>query len=226
MDNKIIYETKTNVLFSHLVDGKFEKKWKHWTLRVLQIRDNGTLVYKYSRDAATKRVLDLKQLTITYIPVDFDQIGIKDKQFVNNNSEDIGFHCECKEDGFYTAFKCVMPRSEIKLFCEALMKISVDHNIHEFLAEDEANNDNMARESSTTITLPDGSTGGAAIASQSLSQKKQQNQKYAHSVMRRSIAAAIDKNVIKNRNERIIARRGAFRWLPVAFTNDLVHGSW
>ena len=111
MDNKIIYETKTNVLFSHLVDGKFEKKWKHWTLRVLQIRDNGTLVYKYSRDAATKRVLDLKQLTITYIPVDFDQIGIKDKQFVNNNSEDIGFHCECKEDGFYTAFKCVMPRT-------------------------------------------------------------------------------------------------------------------
>ena len=30
----------------------------------------------------------------------------------------------------------------------------------------------------------------------------------------------------KNRRERILARRGAFKWLPVKFSNDLVHGSW
>lgn len=30
----------------------------------------------------------------------------------------------------------------------------------------------------------------------------------------------------RTRRERIIARRGAFKWLPVCCSNDLVHGSW
>lgn len=30
----------------------------------------------------------------------------------------------------------------------------------------------------------------------------------------------------KKRKIRIVSRRGAFRWLPVHFSNDLVHGSW
>jgi len=30
----------------------------------------------------------------------------------------------------------------------------------------------------------------------------------------------------RTRRERISARRGAFRWLPIKFSNDLVHGSW
>ena len=29
-----------------------------------------------------------------------------------------------------------------------------------------------------------------------------------------------------NRQQRIISRRKAFEWLPVRFSNDLVHGSW
>jgi hypothetical protein len=29
-----------------------------------------------------------------------------------------------------------------------------------------------------------------------------------------------------SREDRIIARRGAFLWLPVMFCNDMVHGSW
>lgn len=30
----------------------------------------------------------------------------------------------------------------------------------------------------------------------------------------------------RSRRERIVSRRGAFKWLPVYFSNDLVHGSW
>lgn len=30
----------------------------------------------------------------------------------------------------------------------------------------------------------------------------------------------------RSRRERILGRRGAFRWLPIKFHNDLVHGSW
>jgi hypothetical protein len=46
------------------------------------------------------------------------------------------------------------------------------------------------------------------------------------SVMRRSIANEIDRQTKRTRIEKIISRRGAFKWLPVAFSNDLVHGSW
>jgi hypothetical protein len=28
------------------------------------------------------------------------------------------------------------------------------------------------------------------------------------------------------REQRIVSRRGAFKWLPVFFCNDVVHGSW
>lgn len=46
------------------------------------------------------------------------------------------------------------------------------------------------------------------------------------SVMRRAITKAMDRYDRDARISQTIARRGAFRWLPVAFTNDLVHGSW
>eukprot|EP01035_Chromulina_nebulosa_P017161 gene17161-22676_t len=33
-------------------------------------------------------------------------------------------------------------------------------------------------------------------------------------------------DTFRSRRQRILSRRGAFRWLPVYFSNDLVHGSW
>ena len=39
-------------------------------------------------------------------------------------------------------------------------------------------------------------------------------------VMRRADGTAM------TRKEVIIKRRGAFKWLPVLCSNDLVHGSW
>ncbi len=49
------------------------------------------------------------------------------------------------------------------------------------------------------------------------------------SAMRRSSfsEAPLDRRARRrNRKERILKRRGAFDWLPVAFSNDLVHGAW
>jgi hypothetical protein len=46
------------------------------------------------------------------------------------------------------------------------------------------------------------------------------------SSMRRAVTAAMDQYDRENRKLQTIARRGAFKWLPVYFTNDLVHGSW
>lgn len=46
------------------------------------------------------------------------------------------------------------------------------------------------------------------------------------SIMRHTVAHAMDHVQWRTRTERIIARRGVFAWLPVAYSNDLVHGAW
>jgi len=46
------------------------------------------------------------------------------------------------------------------------------------------------------------------------------------SVMRRAIAHALDRMESKTRKDKIVNRRGAFKCLPVLFSNDLIHGSW
>ena len=44
--------------------------------------------------------------------------------------------------------------------------------------------------------------------------------------MRSSIARHMDVLDFKTRRERIIRKRVVYKWLPVLFANDLVHGSW
>jgi len=48
------------------------------------------------------------------------------------------------------------------------------------------------------------------------------------SVMRQATEAYVMSRAERRRSrrERIKGRRGAFRWLPIKFSNDLVHGSW
>jgi hypothetical protein len=44
--------------------------------------------------------------------------------------------------------------------------------------------------------------------------------------MRSSIARHMDVLDFKTRRERVVNKRVVFKWLPVLFANDLVHGSW
>lgn len=46
------------------------------------------------------------------------------------------------------------------------------------------------------------------------------------SAMRRAITRAMDAHDRRSRYDRIIAKRGAMKWLPVLGSNDLIHGSW
>ena len=46
------------------------------------------------------------------------------------------------------------------------------------------------------------------------------------SAMRHAVAKAMDMYDVRTVSERVVARRGAFRWLPVLFSSDLVHGAW
>lgn len=50
---------------------------------------------------------------------------------------------------------------------------------------------------------------------------------HAHGAMKKSaVVLTRPDGTPMSRQEVIIMRRGAFKWLPVLFSNDLVHGSW
>lgn len=232
MEQHKVYTSPKPILFSQLVDGKFEKRWKAWSNRIIELRANATLVYKYSKDSPppTKHILDVRSITLHYVPIDFSKLGVDVGSGVDN---EIGLHCECAEEGFYSAFKAVLPKSEVKRLCLALLRVAEEHNIDEFLADPNVDL-RIAQSDRDDVESAGGKSNGARAAAAAAGAGAatagaggaQTYSPHAHSVMRRSIARALDKNVKRTRIEKIIARRGAFRSLPVAFTNDLVHGSW
>lgn len=188
---EMIYASKRACLFSNLRDGKFEKAWKPWSSRFLFISTDAILLYKLNPDTTPKRKLDLKSIKVVPIPMS----GLESPVEIN----EIGILVECKESGYYAAFKCVMSFDEAELLLWALRKVAVEHNIDEYQPIFDA----------------------AKLAA-----REQVVAKGTRSNMRRSIAYRLDLHEKRSRHQRIVAKRGAFKWLPVAFTNDLVHGSW
>ena len=189
--SELIFESKQSCLFSNLRDGKFEKTWKPWSNRFLFIRTDATLVYKHNPDTVAKRILDLKSIKLVPIP-----LAELDSPIPYN---EIGMLVECKESGYYAAFKCVMTFDEAELLLWALRKVALEHNLNEYQPLFD-----QAKQAAREVAVPKGN----------------------RSNMRRSIAYNMDRHEKLSRHQRIIAKRGALEWLPVAFTNDLVHGSW
>lgn len=179
----IVYETVSPVLFSQLMDGKFEKVWRTWMPRHLEVRSDGTLIYRQTKDTVAKNTLDIKIVTITYIPASFEEED-------NSSSllEEIGFHVACKEGTLATEFKCVMPLSELEGFCAAIRQVSLEHNVDGFLS---SLGDYETRRQVVS--------GGAATSGNPLRNRKK-------SVMRRSIAHAVDEHTKKTKTEKILAR--------------------
>jgi hypothetical protein len=226
-NNEVIYESQDAVLFSQFVDGKFEKKWRHWTQQYIEVRRDKTLVYKPTKHSRASRVLDISTVTLTYIPLDQPSSKKNDDEDAANEQllgSDIGLHVDCMEGRLPTAFKCVMPVFEVEALCSLLKSILEPdcHNVDAFIRELGANRG--------SFHLGDGSGGVPRVSLRnrgvSTSNTAYYKLHHSRSVMRRSIAQAIDAHTYKTRIEKIISRRGAFKWLPVAFTNDLVHGSW
>jgi hypothetical protein len=78
---------------------------------------------------------------------------------------------------------------------------------------------------SYTTDANDGSNGDrAAPARQNLSAIRMTTQGVAKVLGEDKMNRAERMKI--SREDRIIARRGAFLWLPVMFCNDMVHGSW
>ena len=109
-------------------------------------------------------------------------------------------NCQTLDD-FDSSFRCIMNESELSILKEAK-----EHNIDECLRN--SITDQVKR----------------------ISKKPQPLWKRRNflgmSIMRRAIATAMDKHDKQSIEERIIAKRGTMKYLPVLFSNDLVHGSW
>ena len=201
----IIYESRDALLFSQLVDGKFEKKWRTWTPHFIEIRNNATLVYKQTKHSKPKRILDFSKVYLTYIPID-------NISYSENNipliEQDIGIHITCLENNIQTEIKCVIPSFELEIFCLAIKTISKVHNVDDFLSTLHQNkipltntNNNNSNNSNNTVN----EVNSDGIMSY-FKRKYNSKSKVSKSVMRRSIADAIDAHTYKTRIEKIITR--------------------
>ena len=45
----IIYQTEVPVPFSLTVDGALSKKWKPWKMKYLELRSDGTMIYRQGK---------------------------------------------------------------------------------------------------------------------------------------------------------------------------------
>ena len=112
-----------------------------------------------------------------------------------------GIIVACQDmQGYETSFRCVLSDFEYDGFKVAVRAVAKEHNVDNLRHNDIADH---ISPSSPTLRGP-----------------------ATQSVMRRAVARAMDLYDVRSIKERTIARRGAMKYLPVLFSNDLVHGSW
>ena len=113
------------------------------------------------------------------------------------SQSEIGMLYEVKTTGGHsTQIRMIFSETERQKFHESLRKICPHHNL-----------DNIRNASITNHV-------------------NKWNDASRYSIMRSAVACAMDSFHTESVKERIKMKRGAFKWLPVYFANDLVHGSW
>jgi hypothetical protein len=105
-------------------------------------------------------------------------------------------------DGYDTSFRCILNEKEVASIKDAIRMVAKEHNV-----------DDEVRCSITEQV-------------QKVAAKSPQSMFGNKSVMRRAIARAMDNQDKRSAKDKIIAKRGAMKYLPVIMANDLVHGSW
>eukprot|EP00981_Chlorochromonas_danica_P008648 scaffold2263_cov187-Ochromonas_danica.AAC.14 len=118
----------------------------------------------------------------------------------SNEKVEFGLVVKCQTlDRVESYFRCILPEEELKPFLDALKSVAKQHNI-----------DNIPRNE--------------------LSLYKEQQRVFImrsrQSVMRRAVTMAMDRYDERSKHDRIVGKRGAFIYLPVFLSNDLIHGSW
>jgi hypothetical protein len=194
-----LFSVHDRVWLSYYADGALEKYFKPWKLRHFEVLPDGQLVCRPHKGSDDKLILHINRFLITLVEFDFEVEGF----FIGDR---VCIKVECRRDsesGLVTFFRCLLPRYEVYELCEVIRRHCRDHNIDEFLSIFHARQAALGKFKLIDDSSPED------IKS-----------------MPRGLARQLDQYERRKEKEKIIARRGAFRGLPVFFTNDLVHGSW
>jgi len=198
----VVYVTPTPVYFSALVEQPLglTLQWKSWKLRFLELRNDATILIR--RTSSQRSASTLSPIIAKYNLSEVTITHIGNSSKITHNEliqSETGVLLEVKAlDGHSTQIRIILCDSIRNSFYEALRKVSKVHNL-----------DNI-RENTITNDIMASFHGNFA-----------DNQ----SIMRSAIAFGMDQFDNRSKVERIIARRGVMSYLPVFFSNDLVHGS-
>lgn len=210
-EEAIVFETTTNVLFSN-IQGQLglALQWRGWKSRHIVIRRNGLLMYSKSKESSSiSGFYNLHKVYVTEME-DNSTVAAADGREEEKIQNENGIICKCcTVEGSETYFRCIMTDDDLRSFKAALRIVSLDHNV-----------DNLKRSDLTKHIKKTTSRGSLRKVLHDAGIQ------YGQSAMRRSVARAMDCYDQRSIADRTVQRRGAFRFMPVLFANDLVHGSW
>ena len=242
----IVLYCNEHMLFSSLGEKKFRFAlvWKDWAPRVVRIHSNGTL--SHCRTTSVKplptHIFQLKNIEVTLMA---DASAMHEDYEDEENGEKVeqehGLMVKCLTmDNIETYFRCILSVTELDKFLGALMNASGEHNLSKLTTTQidvsfspPVNKSNLAVNRMGVMAIGNLAESITNTIQNSVKRdysNNSSNNKPTHtkksSIMRRAIARAMDKYDQRSKLERVVARRGAFSWLPVIGSNDLIHGSW
>ena len=196
-NTELIFETATPVMFSPQ-ERKLglSVQWKPWKPRSISIGINGVLMVRKGDNDSP--IVGTLRLN----KVDITEMSGPDTYDDPESVKENGIIVNCQDmQGYDTSFRCVFSNHEFDSFKTAVRQVAKEHNV-----------DNL-RHSDIAHHINPGSPKNLRGPS-------------TQSVMRRAVARAMDLYDVRSRHDQTVARRGAMKYLPVLFSNDLVHGSW
>eukprot|EP01033_Poteriospumella_lacustris_P003249 gene3249-2395_t len=232
-----VFRTQQSVLFSALIEKKLglSLTWSKWRQKDLEIRSDATLWVRdpgatgedsnTSESGATLSNLTsaitqtiaspLQTFAPGLSPIESYSVSKVRLTQMNHNAmdgngtdRDFGILLECDTtDGFETKVRFILNELQFHDFVQALHMVSRDHNL------DAVRQLSITEQVHATSSQKHVSRRVGAVAKNA-------------STMRITIAMAMDQVNTLSRVEQVVEKRGVFKWLPVYFSNDLVHGAW
>jgi hypothetical protein len=255
-DNVVVFRSDPQVLSSVLTEKRlrFTLQWKQWKPRTITINLAGILQYK-SDEKDPGDELNIRHCHLSYIPEDILVSTLPPESLASftgftlkcrtKDGYDTYFRCIIEREQF-ERMKSAVKLASLDHNLEKLgpiPKLSTQNKTRSGSGETDQEMTAMVGGSFSDVPV-DGS--GSSRKSDSSNQNSSHSRgsisffsalrgssgsgsggsNITSSVMRRTIAAAMDRFDVRSRHEQIVSKRGALRWLPTLFDNDLIHGSW
>lgn len=227
----IIWETTAPVLFSPFKASAVSDGWKKWDKAYLRLREDGVLIHCNASDSLKNKYSILRVCFITIMDLKEDN-NIQNSNVSDDFSSTQSPLVLSKEVGV-TITLCTIKNIETKIRFIIFEKDLEDLFFSIRLVSNAHNLDNLQR-----ISVPPNTSSASSSSSfsstsrQSINTSQPNNNinnnsnKNNNNSFRKAINVQLDELHKSNRKTNVVNKRGAFKYLPVLFSNDLVHGSW